>query len=216
MKTILVCLFLITSCLYAQEPLLDKTRKHELGTAVQGLFGSGGGYGLTYRRMFANSAFRFGTSLDGNRRSSDQELVNSTGTNVGEDAEENRFSIRMRFGYEGQIWLSPQWMTYLGGDILLGANNRSQTRTSLVTGTEVQNQSKSSTYSVGLAPFLGLRFQITPRVSLGTELRYVADLAFRSEESRNVSQNTITTTAESVDFSHYFSRPAGIYLQLAL
>ncbi|MEZ4686574.1 MAG: hypothetical protein R3B47_11055 [Bacteroidia bacterium] len=216
MRKLLVCFSLVCSLMYAQEPILDQTRKHELGTSIQGLFGSGGGYGLTYRRMLPNSAFRFGLNLDGSNQGADQIFNTSAGNTNNEESTTRSISISTRLGYEGQIWLASNWMTYLGADILLGTSSSSSESTQMISGMETTRKNNNSSYSVGLAPFAGLRFQLSPRVSFGTELRYIASLSFLKAATLTKPDIKFSHEMTQPDWIHFFAELPAVYLQLAL
>ena len=72
-------LFIIS--LSAQGSILDSTKRHEFGFAVQGLLGGGGGgYGFTYRYHFKNGAFRSGVNIGGNLANTEIDDSSSDGS----------------------------------------------------------------------------------------------------------------------------------------
>lgn len=207
-----ICLTCLANTLLAQGPLLDSTRKNEIGIPVQGILGGAQApYGLTYRRMVSQGAWRLGIDLlgsDGTTTSTRDSLSRLIGT--------ERFYVAARIGREGHIWIAPKWMLYLGGDLKLGLSALSITQSTTLgretTSTEVPNNEKI----IGLSPFLGFRFQVTPRISLGAEMSYEAQFAFiRNEVISNRDGVIVRSVDKTTTLSHGFSQPRGIYVQVA-
>ena len=217
MKTIFSTLFLLvlSSFLFAQEPLLNANKRHELGTSIQSLInGQSAGHALTYRYHFRRSALRAGINLGGNS-SNGEAARNPSSSSVNEG---NGFFITGRLGYEGHIWLSPQWMIYIGGDVIASRNNEASTAINTDNMLSFESTNTVSQTVLGADALGGLRFQITPIISLGTELRYVGRINFLNQTlTRKVpGQEDNTIERNSTIFNHFFERPAAIYIQVNL
>lgn len=206
----ILCTVLCFGFLAAQETVMDQTKNNELGTSIQALLGSsGGGYGLTYRRHYKHGAFRFGMNISG----ADGESQRNQGAGTSNGSSNNNLNLDARIGLEGHIWFTPNWMLYLGGDVLV-ARSYNQSTSVFEEPTQdprVLNTANRGT-GIGLASVMGVRYQITPRVSLGTELRYVGRVFFTSNAT--ISNDGIEQRNSSTTFSHFLERPNAIYLQV--
>ncbi|MFK7972129.1 MAG: hypothetical protein AB8F95_17300 [Bacteroidia bacterium] len=215
MKKYLLVLVALTSCSLAlgQSPLLDADRKHELGTSINGLLGNAaGGYGLTYRHFYTNSAFRAGLNVSG----TDGNGFMQFGDSVSNESSNNTIRARLRLGGEGHIWLTPKWMVFIGADVLLGRTSQKSDAFRVgLSGSQEEVEIHNATNTLGLAGVLGLRFQVAPRISFGTELRYVGQIDHFQNSLKAGSSGSPRTISETT-LRHSLDTPGAIYLQVAL
>ncbi|MCW3105079.1 MAG: hypothetical protein JWO09_3519 [Bacteroidetes bacterium] len=112
---------------------------------------------ISYRRIFKSNALRIG--LGGNVVSDDQSLTDSTGTTHG------NYNAGIRVGYEHYCYLAKKWMWYFGADLTVGHSVNNTTNYNAI----ATYKSSQTTNSYGISPFLGVTFNINPRLSIATE-----------------------------------------------
>lgn len=121
----------------------------------------------------------------------------------------NKLSIRL--GYERQIPLDQRWTVSLGGDVIYGFNNQFKEFDS---GFD-QALRISHSSSWGLGPMTGIRYNFSPRVSIGCEMSlYLVNsrLQERDEFSTNPSFNREVRLSTSSNIQ--FSGPSNVYLSV--
>lgn len=144
-------------------------------------YGYGYGYGeiynptyqVTYRRLFNAGNIRFG--VGGSYNSEDFQKFYSVDSTI-RTRMNNSFDARL--GWEFKTELSKRWQVYYGVDFRTSytyfKDDDIDFNASYASGVETNTQ------VFGLAPLLGFRFKITPRLSLTTE----ASFALNIQESK--------------------------------
>ncbi|MBY0432880.1 MAG: hypothetical protein K2U26_02095 [Cyclobacteriaceae bacterium] len=146
---------------------------------------------IMYKRQVKGSqAIRFGAGMLLSTRNSKQ----SNSSTISE----NFSNFQLSIGKEFQKILDKHWMWYWGGD---------------VTGTYAKSTSdspvqESTTYGAILRPFLGVRFDINPRLYLSTEA--YLDLTYVTT-TRTQTNSGATTDSSSDGFSFGTAPAAGIF-----
>ncbi|MFK7972388.1 MAG: hypothetical protein AB8F95_18610 [Bacteroidia bacterium] len=210
MKRLCVIAPLLLCCiLHAQKPpVLDQSRRHEIGIAVQDIVDFfEEGLHLNYRYHLKRGALRLNLGAS----------YSSTFTQGREfDFLQNIKNQRFELGIEKHYWLGKQWMFYLGAGVKLEEYEKKQydffdeDRTRSADRTRV-----SSTVTIGPSVYSGFRFQISPRVSLGTEFNFTYGMnlnyTYHDNPAAAIELATRSTTA-MLDFSY----PRLIYVQMTL
>ncbi len=137
------------------------------------------------KQKTSNTAIRYGTSF----------YVNlSTNTNTGSNSfyQTNSYSLSVSIGKEKQNQLSKKWIFYYGGDLAPFYNSY---ELNYYNSGQIQSNNNNNDFGLRLSPFLGIRFQITDRLYVGTEA--LLRLSFSRNEAGWKSYNNATVTAES-------------------
>ncbi|MCI5058399.1 MAG: hypothetical protein MRY83_19970 [Flavobacteriales bacterium] len=130
-------------------------------------------YQLTYKRHFNRFSARF--AIGGNTSSDD--AIDDTS---GEVYQRTRQDINYRIGVEKHLELSKKWNFYYGLDFRHSINNANNPFHFQNGGWRRGYDRKS--YTVGIAPIIGIDFRISDRVALQTEANFVAYLTKLTEQ----------------------------------
>jgi opacity protein-like surface antigen len=117
----------------------------------------------------------------------------------------------VRLGYEFNIPLDDRWLSYMGLDGTFGSNKQN---TEFDSGFD-RNQRKIVTNSYGLAFVLGIRYDFSWRVSLGSEMGF----GFINKESQETNEFTANPQFNSIvrKFSEQqtkFNGPGNVYISI--
>jgi len=141
-------------------------------------------YSITYRRYIKRGALRVGLG-GGFSRNESESFQTFTGTAGDTSVDDFRaHQVDARIGYEFYTNLARRWQIYYGADARLStAENRAVSR--FVDGTTETERTQTSSYTYyGVAPVLGVRFRLTPRISLRTEASFSILRSTSESESR--------------------------------
>lgn len=186
MKTLLLTCFLFFSVMLVQAQTKDtltikeKDYKNEIGVDISPLFnfinssfGRGGPYYFTYRRNFQHNAVRVGLG----------------GVYTLNNVIETPYSIRkkqidFRIGYEWQASLAKKWQLFYGCDLLANYyyNREDNISYSSISSTDVYGY-KNENYFYGISPLLGIRVNLTSRISISAETSFVFKYYKNSRET---------------------------------
>ncbi|MCB9170701.1 MAG: hypothetical protein H6594_10175 [Flavobacteriales bacterium] len=118
------------------------------------------GYLLTYKRSIGCSALRFGVGGLYNLRS------DTGGYNSNTNNTDHYWRVYLRAGWERRWLLGPRWSCFTGIDGQFGTGRGDSHNITTQAG---QPNVHSTFRSYGGGPVLGIRFQLTRRISLYTE-----------------------------------------------
>jgi hypothetical protein len=189
-KNIITCIFtFVLAQGHAQDTLRSlaaptpgpaKNHPNELGLDVTPFlkfyldFSYNGGYNyqpsymLTYRRYFKKSSFR--AAIGGNYIYSESPSpFNGDSLKIRNYNRSSAFVFRV--GYEFFQELSRRWQVYYGAD--LATEYSHQRNDALISGGGYFHGQENAVKGIGIAPLLGIRFRLTPRMSLITESRFL-------------------------------------------
>jgi hypothetical protein len=117
----------------------------------------------------------------------------------------------VRLGYEFNIPLDDRWLSYIGFDGVYGVNNES---VSFDSGFD-KNIRTTKSSSVGMAFVLGIRYDFSWRVSLGSEM----GMSFLNREGEEINEFTANPQFNTIirKFSEQqtkFNGPGNVYLSI--
>jgi hypothetical protein len=120
-------------------------------------------------------------------------------------------SYNVRLGYEFNIPLDDRWMSYMGLDGVYGSNNES---ISFDSGFD-KNIRTTKSNSVGLAFVLGIRYDFSWRVSLGSEM----GLGFINRDGEEINEFTANPQFNSIvrkfaEQQTKFNGPGNVYISI--
>jgi hypothetical protein len=162
-------------------------------------------YVISYKyRPNDKGAMRFGTGIRTLKTSENRGAFADTKTVT------NRF-FDLRLGYELNIPLDDRWLCYMGIDGTYGINNQN---TEFDSGFD-KNLRKIKSTSYGLAFVLGIRYDFSWRVSLGSEMGF----GFINKDGEETNEFTANPQFNSIirKFSEQqtqFNGPGNVYLSI--
>jgi hypothetical protein len=161
--SILFCLW--TICLYSQELPDLKVYRHDIGfntsILVNGIINANQGpFDFMYKRQkSSNTALRLGASIFA---SVDNHYW---GSSVNYEKRDH-WAFDLSFGKEKQHQLSKRWIFHYGADLKVYYSN-SQTKSYY--NSQLNSDTETFNWGGGIAPFLGVRFQILEKLYVATE-----------------------------------------------
>ena len=203
---IFIVLFFLTTTVFGQGTSIDTTKKEHkniISVDATGLLRQFFNlstsnyypyppYILTYRRVIRNNAIKLAVGADIN-------IDNGTSNDsLKSSGERNTYNVAL--GFEHYNYLSKRWTFYYGIDAIA---KYSINKTKYPRSTTSYYESYGENKSYGLAPTLGIVFQITNRISMSTETSY--DISYvqvtskqtefpSSQYDRKSTNNSIQTT----------------------
>lgn len=185
-NTVAIFLFFVSTSLFSQGTTMDSTKKEHkniISIDATGLFTrlfnfSGNNfysspYLISYRRIIKNNALK--VSIGGDVNTANGKMNDSL------KSSSSRSNLNLAIGFEHYQYLGKRWTFFFGIDATtyFSNNNSKSDRT-----TNSYYESKNNTTSYGLAPTLGIVFQITKRISLSTETSY--NIAYQKTVDKSV------------------------------
>ncbi|NOT76474.1 MAG: hypothetical protein HOP08_16220 [Cyclobacteriaceae bacterium] len=164
-KSLILFLFSFVA-LHAQAQEAPKTYSHDIGfnaIVFQNFFGSGSApFTILYKKYSSeNKATRLGLSTSLNFQS-----AKATPSNVSYTTNNNA-SVSLIIGKESQQVISERWVWFFGGDLI---PNFSYSKFDQFDPTNSDTPLNTViSYGLDIRPFLGLRFNINPRLYIATE-----------------------------------------------
>ncbi|MDP5169451.1 MAG: hypothetical protein NWR72_04350 [Bacteroidia bacterium] len=196
------------------EPANDK--HHELSISAQGLLGNiiPGAYVyypvyttstldplLRYRFHTGKHAFRIGVNASNSK--------DNTGSTDSTNYANSGSGLNLTIGYEYTFIQQARLQAYVGADAIWGTENTSNTG---VDRSQRAYEYSSNTNRIGGRPFVGLRFFLTPAISISTEMSF---LIYREKSaSKNFRDWTEPQTVDSdrVNTVFTYNSPHILYL----
>lgn len=212
MKTKLTFLLLLISVYSFSQDLPDlKAYKNDIGfnTAIllNGIISANQApFDFMYKNQkSSNTALRIGASIFASVN------TNFYGSSVNYDKRDN-WAFDILFGKEKQHQLSKRWIFHYGADVkAYYSNYKAQT----YNNSQLSYQSETVNWGGGVAPFLGIRFQILERLYVATE----ASLRIAYGRNGNTwtwyDSNTSQSNSRNEDFNsvNIFAQPAaGVFV----
>jgi hypothetical protein len=196
---LLISICILTKSVVAQTDKPTEFKRHfgfNTNIVFNTIFQSGTSpFTLLYKKQVKeNQALRLGASV--NINIDDGKRNNGVQIN-------NFVSIQLTLGKEFQRELTKHWMWYGGGDIIPSYSYSYQQTAQTINGPDIKNTQISS--GLGLRPFLGLRFNINPRLYLATE----ASLNLSYSNYSTTSSDGVKTNESSGNRFNLGSSPAG-------
>ena len=200
---------LFVSCLQAQDVPASDTYKNDIGFnttfALQGVFDSGQTpFSLMYKKYKAeNKAWRLGldTYLNLNKTDSKTSTSNFSDNSSG--------YIGIVAGMERQNKIDKRWVWYYGGDVVpyYMFNDQNQYNNG-----ELFWENEFKEFGLGFRPFLGIRFDISPRLYLSAEANILLSYARVKNYSGNVNDAIPYTDTEGTHFTFSANPASGLFL----
>ena len=91
----------------------------------------------------------------------------------------NTTSYRFRFGLEKEVFCNNRWMFFYGADMFF---NKDLIQTIQPSGSEIITDNQNNT-SYGIVPLAGVKYFITPRIILSTEMDFYISYFYNSDNS---------------------------------
>lgn len=158
----------------------------------------------TYRSE--NKAIRYGVSFFASTRNSES---HSTASN-NSYSDYSHFSLSPSIGKEFQSVINKHWVYYYGGDMI--ATYGKNTSDYFYGNGDKYMEHLSESYGLRARPFIGLRFNINPRLYLVTELSVSLAYWHTSDFQRNIQSDQVERDLTSNSFALSLNRATGILL----
>jgi hypothetical protein len=91
----------------------------------------------------------------------------------------NTTSYRFRFGLEKEVFCNNRWMFFYGADMFF---NKDIIQTIQPSGSEIITDNQNNT-SYGIVPLAGVKYFITPRIILSTEMDFYMSYFYNLDNS---------------------------------
>lgn len=212
MKTIYTFLLIISgACAVAQELPDLKAYRNDVGfntsILVNGIINSNQGpFDFMYKRQkSSNTALRVGASVFGSVNTD----FYSTSTNY---TNTENWAFNLSIGKEKQQQLSKRWIFHYGMDLRAYYTNY---KTESYSNSNLYNKTKYESWGAGIAPFLGIRFQILENLYVSTEASLRLALGRDANSWTNYDSNNSVTDSSSDSFNDiklYAQPAAGIFV----
>jgi hypothetical protein len=202
-------LLLCVSCLQAQDDQSPASYKNDIGFnttfALQGVFDAGQTpFSLMYKRYKAeNKAWRFGmdTYVNLNKTNSKSSQSNFSDNSSG--------YLGLVAGMEIQKKIDKRWVWYYGGDFVPYYTFNDQNQFS---NGELFWENEYKEFGLGFRPFLGIRFDISPRLYLLAEANIILSYSRVKNYSANVNEPIPYTDTEGTRFIFTANPASGLFL----
>jgi hypothetical protein len=184
MKKILLTIFALTiatGCLFGQDvtPSYQKHIGFNTNIILNGIFQSGATpFSFMYKKQSSeNKALRLGSSVHFNIEDVNQGI---------QKQRLQSFSFEFSIGKEVQKSISQRWVWYGGGDVI--PLYSTLTNEQIDTGLPAIQKNSQSIFSLTASPFMGIRFNIAPRLYVSTEASLF--MSYRKQNSTNEVLNS--------------------------
>ena len=211
MKRTIVCISIIFICLKLsaqKKTIFDQTHRHEIGVSVPSILSLGDdGLFLSYRYHLKKGALRFRINSES---STDQQVT------VDENIYSNDGFLRLDVSIEKHKWFGKRWMMLYG--VGLGYGRYISTETTIPkTNPNQEFLKRADRMERVIEPMgvWGIRYQVTPRVSFGTELNVAYQISFGIDRRSEAGIPTITESRDRDDLTNMYF-PTSVYLQFTL
>jgi hypothetical protein len=212
MKNLMLMLFcLVSITLFSQELPDLKAYRHDIGfntsILVNGIINSNQGpFDFMYKvQKSSNTAIRLGASIYG-----------SVGTDFYSNStnyqKRENWAFNISFGKEKQQQLSKRWIFHYGMDLRAYYSNYN---TDSYSDANLYNTTNFETWGGGVAPFLGIRFQILEKLYVATEASLRIAYGREANSWTNYDSNNTVTSSNSDSFNNlklYAQPAAGIFI----
>jgi hypothetical protein len=158
----------------------------------------------TYRSE--NKAIRYGISFFASTRNSESHSTSSNNSY----SDYSYFSLSPSIGKEFQSVINKHWVYYYGGDMI--ATYGKNTSDSFFGNGDKYMEYLSESYGLRARPFIGLRFNINPRLYLVTELSVSVAYWHTSDYQRNIQNDQVERDLTSKSVALSLNRATGILL----
>jgi len=211
MKKILLLSVFIACCanqLFAQDDG-SQTYTRDIGFnttfILQGILQSGQTpFSLMFKKYTAeNKAIRIGADVFFN--------LDDTNANSGSTYYFNNSaaSVYLAIGKEFQKPIDKRWTWYFGGDVVPFYTMANQDYYALGT---LNSESENNSVGVGLRPFLGIRFNLNPRLYLSAEANLGLQYAYRTNTIQYTDTSEPTVDNENNNISFSMNPASGLFL----
>lgn len=184
MKKLLLTISVLTiaaGCVFGQSvtPSYQKHIGFNTNIIFNGIFQSGATpFSFMYKRQISdNKAFRIGASVYFNLEETNQGIQKQRLQN---------YSLEFSIGKEFQKSISQRWVWYGGGDLI--PLYSTSTNEQIDTGFPANQKNSQSIFSLTARPFMGIRFNIAPRLYVSTEASLF--LSYRKQNTTNEVLNS--------------------------
>lgn len=211
MKNLITPLFLLlfVSHLKAQDAPAPTTYKNDIGFnttfALQGIFiSSRTPFSLMYKKYVSEKkAWRIGLDTYVNINKTDSKTSSSSFTDY------SYGYIGLVTGMEKQNQIDKRWVWYYGGDLVPYYSFDNQD--SFANG-ELYWEDETKEFGVGLRPFLGIRFDISPRLYLSAEANILLSYARIKSFASGVNDPLPSRDTEGAHFVFSGNPASGLFL----
>jgi len=200
-------LLLSVSCLHAQDAPVSY--KNDIGFnttfALQGIFNAGDTpFSLMYKKYKAEKkAWRFGVDTYANINNTDSKSSTSNFT----DNSYGYFALVT--GMEWQKQIDKRWVWYYGGDFV---PHYSFNNLDTFSNGELYWEEEYKEFGLGLRPFLGIRFDISPRLYLSAEANILLSYTRTKSYASNVDELIPYRDIEGSRFVFTANPASGLFL----
>jgi len=211
MKTLIAPFFFLffVSYLQAQDSPVPPTYKNDIGFnttfALQGVFNSGETpFSLMYKRYKTeNKAWRLGMDTYVNITKTDSKSSTSSFMDISSGY------IGLVAGMEKQNRIDKRWVWYYGGDFVpyYSFNDQNQ-----FANGELLYEYEYKELGLGFRPFLGIRFDISPRLYLSAEANILLSYARVQNYSKNVNEPLPFNDTKGMRFVFSANPATGLFL----
>ena len=201
--------FLFVTYLQAQEAPVPATYKNDIGFnttfALQGILTSGETpFSLMYKRYKTETrAWRLGMDTYVNINKTDSE------TSTSNFIDSSSGYIGIVAGMEHQNRIDKRWVWYFGGDFVPYYSFIDQNQFS---NGELLWVNENREFGLGLRPFLGIRFDIGPRLYLSAEANIILSYARVKNYSSNVNELIPYNDTKGTRFVFSANPASGLFL----
>lgn len=151
--------------------------------------------GLGYKFHFSNSALRSKISL-GSKNTTNENKIDTNKT------ENSIFSYSISLGYEFHKNFNRTQLFY-GADVYLNNNKSTYKNTSTYNSETYTSETNTSSRALGISPLIGVRYFLSPAISLSTEVKFSIE-NLTGENNSSYSQNDSKNKNEFSGFQTYF------------
>ena len=148
--------------------------------------------GIGYKYNFSNGAIRSRFMIGSSNNKSEDRSYPST-------YETNLLNLTIALGYEYHMNIE-KTQIFFGSDIYTGylKNTTISTYTSGISpSATIKSTRLSETLSYGISPLIGVKYFITPALSISTEMRFMIDFREETNSSTGTSGSTTLGTKEN-------------------
>jgi hypothetical protein len=200
-------LFLSAYCLHAQDAPVTYNNDVGFNTtfALQGVFNSNQTpFSLMYKKYVAEKrAWRLGVDTYVNINKTDSKTSTSSFTDYSSGY------VGLVVGMEKQNQIDKRWVWYYGGDFV---PYHSFTNSDSFSNGELFWEEQYKEFGLGLRPFLGIRFDISPRLYLSAEANLLLSYARTKSYASNVNDPIPSRDIEGSHLVVTASPASGLFL----
>lgn len=186
-------------------------QRHEIGLDLSSPFKQAPQFGIMYRFHKNQKALRImaGGYFSNNNIEEDGSIHTATTSKSEKSTDQTTWRVEGRLGFQGNFWKYETWSVYGGADFCYRGN---ETHTEVITflpgnfgDNRIINNTTKSRTEVGIAPLLGITWQMNERFSLSAETAVMFNRFFTRSSSTedtyftdNLGKETLNATEHQV------------------